>query len=106
MLRLRVGTGAKGADCRIFASLFDVAKLPAVATLFERRRRVGAFYNTIFAIEQGEGGVSHPPTMLSGDLHHHRAGTLPDCTGLAVRVEVAGSFNNEGFGVVDGGGEG
>ena len=71
MLRLREGTGVKGADSRIFASLFDMAKLPAVAALCERGGRVGAFDNTIFAVEQSEGRVSHPPTVLSGNLHHH-----------------------------------
>ena len=106
VLRLRVGTGAKGADCRIFASLFEVAKLPAVTALCERGGRVGVFDNLIFAVEQGEGGVSHPPTMFSGDLHHHRAGILSDRTRLAVGVEVAGSLNNEALGVVDRSGEG
>ena len=71
VLRLRVGAGAKGADCRIFASLFDMAKLPAVAALCERGGRVGVFDNTILAIEQSEGRVSHLPTMLSSNLHHH-----------------------------------
>ena len=71
VLRLRVGTGAKGADCRIVASLFDVAKLPAVAAVCEKGGWVGALDNTIFAVEQGEGGVRHPPNVLSGDLHHH-----------------------------------
>ena len=106
VLRLRVRTGAKGTDSQILASLFDVAKLPAVAALCERGGRVGAFDSTIFAVEQGEGGVSHPPTMLSSNLHHHWAGTLTDRARLAVGVEVAGSFNNEAFGVVDGSGEG
>ena len=50
VLRLRVGTGAKGADSRICAFLFDVAKLPAVTALCERGRRVGAFENTILAV--------------------------------------------------------
>ena len=71
VLRLRVRTGAKGTDSRIFASLFDKAKLPAVAALCERRGRVGVFENTIFAVEQGEGRVGQPPTVLSGKLHHH-----------------------------------
>ena len=71
VLRLRVGTGAKGADSRILASLFDMAKLPAVAALCGGGGRVDAFDNTVFAIKQGEGGVSHPPTVLSGHLHHH-----------------------------------
>ena len=44
--------------------------------------------------------------MFSGDLHHHRAGTLSDRTRLAVRVEVAGPFDNEALGVVDGSREG
>ena len=71
VLRLRVGTRAKGADCRILVSLFDKAKIPAVAALCERGGGVGALDNTVLAEEQGEGGVSHPPTMLSGNLHHH-----------------------------------
>ena len=83
-----------------------MAKLPAVAALCERGGGVGAFDNTVLAVEQGEGWVSHPPTMLSGNLHHHGAGTLSDGTRLAVRVEVTGPFNNEAFGVVDGSGEG
>ena len=33
VLRLGVGTGAKEADSQILASLFDMAKLPAVAAL-------------------------------------------------------------------------
>ena len=106
VLRLGVGTGAKGADSWILASLFDVAKLPAVAALCERGGGIGTFDNTVLAVEQGEGGVCHPPSMFSGDLHHHRAGTLSDCTRLAVQVEVAGSFDYEAFGVDDGGGEG
>ena len=101
MLRLGVGTGAKGADSRILASLFDMAKLPAVAALCERGGGIGAFDNTILAVKQGKGGVCHPPTMFSGDLHHHRAGTLSDRTRLAVPVEVAGSFDYEALGVVD-----
>ena len=36
VLRRRVRSGAKGAKCRIFGSLFEVAILPAVATLCER----------------------------------------------------------------------
>ena len=71
VLGLRVGTGAKGADCRILASLFAMVKLPAIAALCERGGRVGAFDNTILAVEQRKGGVSHPPTMLSGNLYHH-----------------------------------
>ena len=70
-MRLRVETGAEGPDCQILASLFDMAKLPAVATLCERGGAVGAFDNTVLAVEQGEGGFSHPPTMLSSNLHHH-----------------------------------
>ena len=106
VLRLGVGTGANGADSRILASLFDMAKLPAVAALCERGGVIGTFDNTVLAVEQGKGGVCHPPTMFSGDLHHHRAGTLSDRTRLAVRIEVAGSFYYEALGVVDGGGEG
>ena len=106
VLRLIVGTGAKGANSRILASLFDMAKLPAVAILCERGGRVGAFDNTIFALEPGELGVIHPPTVLSGNLHHHRAGTLAVHTERAVGVEVAGWFNNGAFGVFEGGGEG
>ena len=71
VLRLRVGTGAKGADSRILASLFDVAKLPAVAALCEMGGRVGAFDNTVCAGKHGEGGVSYPPAVLSGNLNHH-----------------------------------
>ena len=56
VLRLRVGTGAKGADRQILASLFDVAKLPAIAAQCERGGGVGAFDYTTFAVEQGEGG--------------------------------------------------
>ena len=70
-MRLRVGTRAKGADSRILASLFDVAKLPAVAALCERGGRVGAFNNTVLAIKQGAGGVSHPPAVFCGNLHHY-----------------------------------
>ena len=106
VLRLGVGTGTKGADSRILASLFDMAKLPAVAALCERGGGIGVFDNTVLAVEQGKGGVCHPPTMFSGDLHHHRAGTLSDRTRLAVRVEVAGPFDYEALGVVDGSGEG
>ena len=106
VLSLGVGTGAKGADSRILASLFDVAKLPAIAALCERGGGVGAFDNTVLAIEEGEGGICHSPTMFGGDLHYHRAGTFTDRTRLAVGVEVAGSFDYEAFGVVDGSGEG
>ena len=67
----RVGTGAKGAHGWVLASLFDMAKLPAIAALCERGRRVGAFDNTVFAIEQSEGGVGHPPTMFGGDLYDY-----------------------------------
>ena len=106
VLRLGVGTGAEGADSGILASLFDMAKLPAVAAQCERGGGVGAFDNRVLAVEQGEGGVCRSPTMFSGNLHHHRAGTLSDRTRLAVRVEVAGSFDYEAFGVVDGSGGG
>ena len=106
VLSLGVGTGAKGADSRILASLLDMAKLPAGAALSERGGGIGAFDNTVLAVEQGKGGVCPPPTMFSGDLHHHRAGTPSDRTRLAVRVEVAGSLNYEALGVVDGSGEG
>ena len=106
VLRLGVGTGAKGADSRILASLFDMAKLPAVAVLCERGGGIGALDNTVLAVEECKGGVCHPPTMFSGHLHHHRAGALSDRTRLAVRVEVAGSFDYEALGVVDGSGEG
>ena len=71
VLGLEVRTRAKGADSRVLASLFDMAKLPAVAALCERGGSVGAFDHTIFAVEQGKGGVSHLPAMFSGDLHHH-----------------------------------
>ena len=71
VLRLGVGTGAKGADSRILASLFDVAKLPAVAAQCERGGGLGAFDNTVLAVEQGEGGVCHSPAVFGGNLHHH-----------------------------------
>ena len=106
VLRLGVGTGAKGADSRILASLFDMAKLPAVAALCERGGVIGALDNTVLAVEEGKGGVCHAPTMFGGDLHHHGPGTLSDRTRLAVRVEVAGTFDYEALGVVDGSGEG
>ena len=70
MLGFGVGTGAKVANCRILASLFDMAKLPAVATLCERGGGVGALDNTVFAIEKRERGVCHSPTVFSGDLNH------------------------------------
>ena len=97
---------SKGSRQSFLASLFDMAKLPAVAALCERGGGIGTFDNTVLAIEQSEGGVCHPPTMCSSDLHQHRTGTLSDRTRLAVRVEVAGSFDYEAFGVVDGSGEG
>ena len=71
VLGFGVGTRAKGADSGVLASLFDMAKLPAVAALCERGGRVGAFDNTIFAVEQGEGGVSHSPAMFSGNMYDH-----------------------------------
>ena len=71
VLGFGVRTRAKGADSGVLASLFDMAKLPAVAALCERGGRVGAFDNTIFAVEPGEGGVSHSPAMFSGNLHYH-----------------------------------
>ena len=51
VLRLGVGTRAKGADSRILASLFDMAKLPAVAALCERGGGVGELDNTVLAVE-------------------------------------------------------
>ena len=83
-----------------------MAKLPAVAALCEGGGGIGPFDNTVLTVEQGKGGVCHPPTMFSGDLHHNRAGTLPDRPRLVVWVEVAGSFDYEALGVVDGSGEG
>ena len=71
VLSLGMGTGAKGADSGILASLFDVAKHLAVAALCERVVGIGAFDNTVHAEEQGEVGVCHSPTMFSGNLHHH-----------------------------------
>ena len=71
MLRLGVGTRAKGAESRILASLFAVAKFPAVAALCERGGGIGAFNNTVLAVEQGKERVCHSQTMFSGNLHHH-----------------------------------
>ena len=71
VLGFGVGAEAKGANCWILASLFDMARLPAFTALRERGRRVDAFDNMVFAIGQSEGGVFHQQIMFSGHLNHH-----------------------------------